>query len=113
MRRLGDLIIACALLSLTFPLMAFVALAIRCESPGPIFERQVRVSSDGRRFKRLTFRTRAHDPKNVRPVWARQPTRVGAFIRYARIEDLPQLINVLRGEISVIDAGATPNAFWD
>ena len=113
MRRLGDLVIACALLSFTFPLMAFVAIAIKCESAGPIFKRQERVSADGRRFDLLTFRTTAHDPENVRAVWARQPTRVGKLLRYTRIEVLPQLVNVLRGDISMIEASASPNAFWD
>lgn len=86
MRRLADLIIACALLFLTFPLMAFVALAIKCEGPGAIFARQERRSSDGRRFNLFTFRTTQHDPENVRPVWARQPTRIGEVLRFTRID---------------------------
>ena len=93
--------------------MALVALAIKCEGPGPIFDRQERRSSDGRRFNLFTFRTRQHDAEDARPEWARQPTRVGEWLRYTRIEALPQLVNVLRGEISMIEAGASPNAFWD
>jgi len=113
MRRRGDLVIACALLTLTFPLMLFVALAIKCETPGPVFERQDRAGYGGRRFKLLTFRTAVHDAKNRHPTWAREPTRVGALLRYTRIDGLPQLINVLRGDIGLIDAGTSSGAFWD
>jgi lipopolysaccharide/colanic/teichoic acid biosynthesis glycosyltransferase len=58
----------------------------------------------------LKFRTVVHDPEGTRPVWARQPTRIGEFLRYTRIDALPQLINVLHGEMSFIDpAGGSPS----
>jgi undecaprenyl-phosphate glucose phosphotransferase len=101
MRRAGDLIIASVLLAFAIPLMAFVALAIRYESQGPVFARSERVGIGGRRFNLLKFRTSRHDPKQ--PPWAEDVTRVGEFLQYTRIEYLPQLLNVLRGEMSLLD----------
>jgi putative colanic acid biosynthesis UDP-glucose lipid carrier transferase len=111
-RRLGDLAAACALIAFTLPLMVIVAIAIKCESPAPVFERQRCVGIGGRRFAALSFRTtlRAEDADLA---WHRAPelTRVGPYLRYARIDDLPQLFNVLRGEMSIIDCGAYSPSF--
>ena len=112
MKHLGDRTIACALTVLTFPLMAFVALAIRCESPGPIFERRQRIAPGGRRFDLLTFRTTAYDPRDSSPSWA-QPTPLGSFLRYTRIDALPQLINAMRGEISLFEEYGWSNPLWE
>src|SRR5437762_4124703 len=101
MRRLADLVISGVLLVMILPLMLFVALAIRWEGPGPIFERQTCIGRGGRRLQVLKFRTILPDPERTMPIWARKTTRVGAFLRYSRIECLPQLINVLRGELSL------------
>jgi len=103
MRRLADLLIAGALLVMTSPLMFFAALAIKWEGPGPIFERQRCIARGGRRFEMLKFRTMVPDPEHTMPVWARKTTQVGEFLRNTRIECLPQLINVLRGEMSIVD----------
>src|ERR1700730_13789324 len=59
-RRLGDLAAACALIAFTLPLMTIVAIAIKCDSPGPVFERQQCVGIGGRRFAALSFRTTLH-----------------------------------------------------
>ena len=104
-KRVGDLLISCALLSFTLPLMAIVSLAIKCESSGPVFERQECVGGDGRHFKLLKFRVTVHYPEHSRALRAPN-TRLGQFLRYTRIEDLPQLMNVLRGEMSLIDTDA-------
>lgn len=110
MNRIGDIVIACAILSITLPLMVTVALAIKCESLGPILDRQSCIGSGGRRFRMLKFCTSVHDPGRSTPAWARQMTRVGRLLRYTRIEGLPQLVNVLRGEMSIIDGdGASPS----
>src|SRR5215467_5909068 len=90
MRRLADVVIAGALLIITAPLMLFAALAIRSEGPGPILERQSCIASGGRRFEMLKFRTIVPDPENTMPVWACKTTQVGEFLRYSRIECLPQ-----------------------
>ena len=113
MRRLGDIVIACLLLAITSPLMLVVALAIKLEGVGPFLDRQNCIGCSGRRFQALKFRTTVHDPKLATPTWAQRTTQVGEFLRYTRIEDLPQLINVLRGEMSIIDRDARSVSFLD
>jgi exopolysaccharide biosynthesis polyprenyl glycosylphosphotransferase len=106
-KRLTDLLIACSLIALTLPLMLIVALAIKCDSPGPVFYRQERVGLSGRRFALLKFRSMRQDAEaDGRPVWAAalddRITRVGGFMRGTRIDELPQLFNVLRGDMSLV-----------
>jgi lipopolysaccharide/colanic/teichoic acid biosynthesis glycosyltransferase len=101
LRRLADVLIACVLLAITFPLMITVAVAIKLESAGPVLERQERIGRGGRRIERLKFRTTVHDPKLATAAWTRKTTQLGEFLRHTRIDDLPQLINVLRGEITL------------
>ena len=108
MRRLADLLIAGALLLITSPLMLAVALAIKWEGPGPILERQRCIARGGRRFEMLKFRTIEPDPEHTIPIWARKTTRLGEFLRHSRIDSLPQFINVLRGEMSIVD----PDGNW-
>jgi len=98
MRRLADLVVACVVLAATLPLALLMALAIKCEGPGPIFERQTCIGRRGRRSQMLKFRTTVADREHNVPVWARKITQVGQFLRCTRIESLPQLCNVLRGE---------------
>ena len=97
------MVIACVLLAITSALMIIVALAIKLQSAGPVLERRECIGRGGRRFQRLRFRTTTHEPRHATPAWARQTTQVGQFLRHARIDDLPQLINVLRGEITLAD----------
>jgi lipopolysaccharide/colanic/teichoic acid biosynthesis glycosyltransferase len=111
--RLGDPAIALMLLVLTLPLMVFVALAIKYESRGPVLIRQTRIGRGGRRFHLLRFRTKEYHPEELAPVWALKTTRIGQFLHKTRIEDLPQLINVLRGEISIIDPDGRYPRFFD
>ena len=112
MRRLGDFVIACLLLAITAPLMVIAALLIKLDSAGPVLERRECIGRGGRRFQMLKFRTTIHDPRHGPPAWARSPTRMGEFLRYTRIEDLPQLIDVLRGEMSLINRdGRSPSFF--
>ena len=101
MRRSGDFLIACVLLALALPLMLIAAVAIRLESPGPILERRTHLGAGGRQFLMLNFRTTVPIPGQIRAIW--QPTQLGKFLRSTRIDALPQLINVLRGEMSLID----------
>jgi len=108
MRRLGDVAIACILLAITLPLMIIVALAIKWESPGPVLDRRSCIGCNGRRFQMLKFRTAVHDPEHATPAWAQRTTGVGQFLRYTRIDVLPQLINVLRGEMTLIDSFSSP-----
>jgi lipopolysaccharide/colanic/teichoic acid biosynthesis glycosyltransferase len=108
-RRILNALIACVLLLLTGPLLTLVCLAVWWETPGPILVRQVSVNRHGRRCELLTFRTTAYDHR--RSPWDLEVTRVGQMLRYTRIEVLPQLINVLRGDIDVIDI-EVPAWFW-
>ena len=113
MRRIADVVIAGALLAITLPLMLGVALTIRFEGPGPILDRLSCTGRGSRRFQMLKFRTMEHDPEGTLPSWARRPTQIGEFLRYSRIECLPQLINVLRGEISIVDPEDRSPSFLD
>src|ERR1700730_4903059 len=91
--RLGDLAAACALIAFTLPLMAIVAIAIKSESPGPVFERRWCIGIGGGRFDALSFRTTLHTVKDAELAWHRAPhmTRVGPYLRYTSIDDLPRL----------------------
>ena len=107
------MVIACVLLAIASALMIIVALAIKLESAGPVLERQQRIGRGGRRFQKLKFRTTTHEPRHATPAWARQTTQVGEFLRHTRLEDLPQLINVLRGEMSIINRDARSLSLFD
>ena len=104
--RLFDIALSLLMLVATLPLMLLTALAVRLDSPGPVLYRQERVGLHGRRFTLLKFRSMRTDAEALGPVWAAQrdprTTRVGSFIRLVRIDELPQLFNVLRGEMSFI-----------
>jgi lipopolysaccharide/colanic/teichoic acid biosynthesis glycosyltransferase len=104
MARLGDVLIACTSLVITLPLMVVVAIAIKLESPGPLLDRVTTIGSGGRRFQMLKFRTTAQGAQQRAAPWARYPTRVGQFLEQTRIEHLPQLVNVLRGEMRLADS---------
>jgi len=92
--------------------MIFISLMIKLQSRGPAFEGYPCIGRGGRRFQILKFRTLMHDPTHRVPTLART-TQVGRFLRYTRIEDLPQLLNVLRGEMSLIDRDARSPFFLD
>lgn len=104
--RTGDVGISLFFLVLTLPLMLVTALLVRLESPGPILYCQERIGLGGRAFTLLKFRSMQVDAEMRGPAWAMQRdprvTRVGAFMRRTRIDELPQLINILQGEMSFI-----------
>ena len=105
-RRAADIALSLAMLIVTAPLMALAALAIRLESPGPVLYRQERAGLHGSGFTLLKFRSMRIDAEAAGPAWAalRDPraTRIGGFLRRSRIDELPQLLNVLRGEMSFV-----------
>jgi lipopolysaccharide/colanic/teichoic acid biosynthesis glycosyltransferase len=87
--------------------MALISVGIRLTSPGPILYRQERMGLDGNQFQMLKFRTMVHEAeKSTGPVWAtRNDPRVtwlGYWLRCTSLDELPQLINVLRGEMSLV-----------
>ncbi len=107
LKRAFDVSTSLVLLVLTLPLMLLTAALIRLEGPGPVLYRQQRTGLHGQPFTLLKFRSMTIDAeKGGSPRWAAQEdpriTRVGSFIRPMRIDELPQLMNVLRGEMSMI-----------
>jgi exopolysaccharide biosynthesis polyprenyl glycosylphosphotransferase len=121
-KRVMDVVVSSAALLVLSPLFAAIAVAIRRDSPGPILFRQVRIGSEGRPFEMLKFRTMiadaderktevAHLNKHIRdggdPRMFKVPddprvTRVGRRLRRYSLDELPQLINVLKGEMSLV-----------
>lgn len=99
--RIFNISAATLLLLIIGPLLFFVAMVIRWETPGPAFERQASLTRSGRRFQELTFRVTEYDELGA--PWSRNITRVGWFLIYTRIVSLPQLINVVRGDIMLAD----------
>ena len=107
LKRALDVLASLFLLILTLPTMLLVAAAIRLDSRGPIFYKQERVGRNGSVFEIYKFRTmRADAEGRGLPQWAslRDPriTRVGSFLRVMRIDELPQVLNVLRGDMSFV-----------
>lgn len=112
MKRSLDLVVGAALTLLTAPLWIGIALAIRFTSPGPILYAGRRIGRDGKPFSIYKFRTMRADADRVGPgiTAADDPriTRVGRLLRTSKLDELPQLINVLRGEMSLV--GPRPEA---
>jgi undecaprenyl-phosphate galactose phosphotransferase/putative colanic acid biosynthesis UDP-glucose lipid carrier transferase len=104
-KRIGDLTIASALVILTLPLLAAAALAIKLDSAGPVLMREERRAGGGR-ITIFKFRTTRRPRRGGGPMREAQPTGIGRFLHYTRISDLPQLVNVLRGEMSLVGTGA-------
>lgn len=105
-KRILDVAIASLLLLLSLPLFILAALAIYLESGGPILYRQQRVGLRGQVFDIFKFRSMRVDAERNGPVWAAQgdsrTTRIGRIIRRFRIDELPQLLNVLKGDMSFV-----------
>jgi sugar transferase (PEP-CTERM system associated) len=106
-KRVIDVIVAFLGLLLGIPLALMTALVIKLESSGPIFYRQERVGQNEKHFTLFKFRSMTQDAEaKMGPVWATENdsrvTRVGAIIRKLRIDEIPQMINVLKGEMSFV-----------
>jgi sugar transferase (PEP-CTERM system associated) len=105
-KRLIDVVISLVSLILCLPLFAVVSLAILLESGSPILFRQQRTGLRGRSFEMLKFRSMFNNAEDAGPQWAsdgdNRITLVGKWIRKFRIDELPQAINVLRGEMSIV-----------
>ena len=106
-KRLIDIAFSFVFLVLTSPILLFIALAVKLSSPGPVFYRQERMGLNGLTFDMLKFRSMPVDAeKKTGAVWAKpgeqRATRVGAFLRKTSLDELPQFINVLKGDMSVV-----------
>ena len=124
-KRVFDIVCSAMALALLSPLMIVVAILIKLESPGPVFFRQVRAGEGSRQFAIFKFRSmraEAADHQGNLSTQRSDPriTRVGGFIRRTSIDELPQLFNVLRGEMSMVGPRphalgslAGDNLFWE
>ena len=103
-KRLFDLVGATLALIVLSPLLLFAALRIKLDSPGPVFFRQQRVGRHGVLFRIHKFRTMVHGAPGLGITVGADPriTRVGAWLRRTRIDELPQFIDVLRGTMSLV-----------
>ncbi len=105
-KRGFDLAVASVLLLLAAPAMAVVALLVKLDSKGPVFYRQERVGLDGKSYFLWKFRSMRTDAEKDGAVWAKtnddRVTRVGRFIRKTRVDEIPQVFNVLSGEMSFV-----------
>jgi lipopolysaccharide/colanic/teichoic acid biosynthesis glycosyltransferase len=106
-RRGVDIVVSSVALALAAPVLALAALAIRLESPGPVLYRQTRSGLHGHQFDVLKLRTMVAGAEHIGAglaIDAGDPriTRVGAFLRRTSLDELPNLLNVLRGEMSLI-----------
>ena len=105
--RALDIAASIIILILAFPMLAAVALLIKLTSKGPVLYKQIRVGKDGELFTLYKFRTMIHDAeKELGPVLAQENdpriTKIGKFLRATRIDEFPQLFNVLKGEMSLV-----------
>ena len=111
-KRALDIVFSIGILTFLLPLMVLVMLAIRLDSPGPIFFRQRRTGLNGREFRIYKFRSMnvLEDGEQIKQAMQKDDrvTRVGAFLRRSSIDELPQLINVLKGDMSLV--GPRPHA---
>jgi putative colanic acid biosynthesis UDP-glucose lipid carrier transferase len=101
-----DFIISLIALIVISPLMLLLAIGVKLSSNGPIFYKQERVSLNGKIFQMLKFRSMAQDVEKDEVVWGRSDSKVkgrfGKFLRDTNLDELPQLINVLKGEMSIV-----------
>ena len=101
-----DIIVGAVMLIVSLPITMVVAIAIKLNSPGPIFYSQVRTGLNGQKFKVYKFRSMYQDAEARGIQWAQEKdpriTSVGSFIRMTRIDELPQLWNVLKGDMSLV-----------
>jgi len=105
-KRALDLVLSVLLLVLLSPVLLITALLIRTDTRGPVLYRQVRTGKNGREFVLFKFRTMVEDAESSGPQWAMESdprvTRIGRVLRRFRLDELPQLWNVLKGEMSFI-----------
>ncbi|MBM4170606.1 MAG: sugar transferase [Ignavibacteria bacterium] len=107
LKRLMDIILSFLLIIVTFPIIFVAAIAIKLESKGPIFYRQERMGMNGKIFRILKFRTMIQDAeKHSGPVWSTKDdpriTKIGGLLRKIRVDEIPQVYNVLKGDMSFV-----------
>jgi lipopolysaccharide/colanic/teichoic acid biosynthesis glycosyltransferase len=117
LKRAGDILITLLLLPLAVPLILICALAIKLDSTGPVFFIQERLGLGGAPFKMIKLRTMIENAENSGPQWCKDNdpriTRVGKILRKLRLDELPQLWNVLKNEMSLIGPRPIRRHFTD
>jgi len=123
-KRVLDLVLLAVTAPLTLPLLAIVSLLVRIDSPGPVIFAQYRTGRHGRRFRMFKFRTMVENAEELKASLAHlnilpppdfkiiddpRITRVGKFLRKSSLDELPQLLNVLRGDMTLV--GPRPTSF--
>ncbi|MGH7413083.1 MAG: undecaprenyl-phosphate glucose phosphotransferase [Candidatus Rokuibacteriota bacterium] len=106
-KRVFDVVFSLGVIVVLLPVTAAITLAVKLTSRGPVFYRQDRMGLDGRRFRMLKFRTmRVNAEGSTGPIWASEGdtrrTSIGGFLRRFSLDELPQFVNVLRGQMSVV-----------
>jgi len=107
LKRIMDVVLGSVILGLSLPLWIIIALLIKLEDKGEIFYKQKRVGKEGKVFVLLKFRSMKKDAeKETGPLWAEiedpRTTKIGRFLRKTHLDELPQMINILKGEISLV-----------
>lgn len=106
LKRILDIITAIVIGIISLPLFPFISIAIKINSKGPIFFKQLRTGKNGRNFLAIKFRSMIDNAENEGAKWSPENdpriTSVGKFIRKTRLDEIPQIINVLRGEMSLV-----------
>lgn len=106
LKRIFDLIFACLLLIVTSPLWAVIAFCVKLEDRGPIFYKQKRIGKDKKAFLLIKFRSMKEGAEKEKAIWAEKDdpriTKVGKVLRQSHLDELPQMLNVLRGDISLV-----------
>ncbi|MFQ5953262.1 MAG: exopolysaccharide biosynthesis polyprenyl glycosylphosphotransferase, partial [Candidatus Omnitrophota bacterium] len=106
-KRVMDIVFSAVGLVVISPVLLVIAVLVKLNSPGPVFYLQKRIGEDGQRFAMFKFRTMVENAeKGVGRIWAKENdprrTKVGGFLRRFNLDELPQLINVLKGEMSLV-----------
>ncbi len=114
-KRGGDLIFSCISMFILAPLFLVLVVAVKLDSPGPVLFRQKRVGIHKKYFNILKFRTMPQDapsevPKHLQTESEQQFTRLGRFLRRTSLDELPQIFNIIRGDMAVV--GPRP-ALWN
>ena len=106
LKRAFDLILSILFLGVTFPFLLLIAIVIKIDSPGPVLFGGARIGKDGIEFKMHKFRTMVDRAPALGPAITRENdsrvTRVGGFLRNYKLDEIPQLLNVIRGEMSLV-----------
>jgi lipopolysaccharide/colanic/teichoic acid biosynthesis glycosyltransferase len=123
-KRAFDVLVALLMLPVVIPLLLLIAAAVRLDSPGPVVFRQLRTGKNGRRFRMFKFRTMVRNaeelkaslqhlnilpPPDFKIIDDPRITRVGTFLRKTSLDELPQVLNVLSGDMSFV--GPRPTSF--